>query len=122
MGSCQECGGRTSLDYKLCKSCWQGHTQGTALTRRPAVPFDGSTPWDVVCDYVYPTYVPSEAVECNAAIGEPCKLSEYVPWLDVRVVYLGVAGNVEVHETRFRKWRSQYVILEDENQVPLFHA
>jgi hypothetical protein len=76
------------------------------------VPTDGSTPLDVSCDYVFPTFL-SETVECGAQVGQECRTSGFLPFLDMRVVYLGVAGNVDVHETRFRKWRSQYVVLEE---------
>ena len=109
MSNCQECGGPTVLKFPLCRACFTRHRTATDPTAsvRPSVA--KGTPLEVSCDYVYPTYVEERTNGCEASAGQPCRFSRYVPFLDMRVVQ-GDEWRVEVHETRFRKWRSPVIV------------
>jgi hypothetical protein len=99
MSACQECGRPTALDYPLCRTCFTQHTTGTDTAQkgpvRPSVLSDRS-PLDVYCD------------RCGAEEGEHCGMDEYEMRQYTRVVELQT-WRIEVHEARFRTWRSPVI-------------
>lgn len=103
MSACQECGAPTQLDFPLCKTCWQQRkaSTGTALKAPAGRPALGeSSPLDVECLYA----------TCGAQPGTPCLIEQIPDWSTIRVVGLGT-WRVEVHEARFRSWRSPKIAL-----------
>lgn len=111
MSVCKNCGAASSLNYPLCKNCWKAAQtdQAQALRAVPAVGPIG-TPLEVACPYEW-TFGPMEGQRCEAGPGQACTEGTYAPSIDVRMVSLGAAGRVEVHEARFAAWRAQPVKL-----------
>ena len=114
MKACLDCGTIITTNFSRCRSCYlalndeRNAPKGASVASAPVT--EVSTPLDVACGHVT-DYGPEEGTECPAGIGQPCTFSVFAPYLFMRVVNLGAAGILEVHESRFRKWKGQPVKL-----------